>query len=219
MALFTATGMLPHLKWIIPVLLTALVAVVAVFWLRREVLRRRHDKELLDEMRADAAREAPSALTAQVTVVPQEVLPNEGKHIFMPVPTFLSDLVDFVNEARDKVAIRSCVRKEDADRMMSDVDAEHLKFTMFRKMEKSDSCAYVTLEALSSDFSPYSYVNLEILKAHELAAPEATSLSIVAEGVLRKPLMIEANEFSVTAVKMISLTGGRAVLVARGTND
>ena len=71
----------------------------------------------------------------------------------------------------------------------------------------------VYLDTLSDLFSPYSFVNLSILIQQGIVGQNTTHIAVHARGVLRKPLMVEADEFSAEAVKMLSLTGGRAILI------
>ncbi len=204
---------LPHLPWIIAAGVLALVLACAVFLIVRAVLHRRHDKALEAEAQAEAARVAPSALEAEVSVIPQEALPQDDGNIFMPVPSGVAELVDFVKESRDGIAVRSCIRAEDADALLTDERASALCAVVYRPEVDMDDCVYLSVDVLSANFAPYSYIDLSILKRHGFAAEAATALSICGEGVLRKPLMIEAHAFSLTAVKMISLTGGRAIEV------
>ncbi len=204
-----------NIGWIILAIGAVVLLIIAILALWRAVVRHRYDRALVSEMQADAARVAPSALEAEVSVIPPEELPTDDNNIFMPVPAALSDMVDFISEERDGLIIRSCVRMEDADEMLTDAQAEGLKAVVFRDKIDEDGCAFLSTELLSSNFAPYSYVNLEILKKNGLVDASLTALSIRAEGVMRKPLMIEANAFSPAAVKMISLVGGRAVEVKR----
>ncbi len=208
----------PYLGWIILGGVVLLVLLAAALLIRRYIVRRRYDKALEAEMHADAAREAPSALDAEVTVIPQEELPRDKNSFFMPVPGKISDFVDFVSEARDGLTIRSCVRCEDANELLTHAEAEELKAVVWREVSESDACFYISTEDLSLNFAPYSYVNLEILKKFGLADASTTSLAVRAEGVMRKPLMVEANAFSPDAVKMISLVGGRALEIKSGSS-
>ena len=53
----------------------------------------------------------------------------------------------------------------------------------------------------------------EILKEMKLIPKNVGSLKILARGVLDKPLNVEAQDFSLDAVKMIVLTGGKAIKI------
>lgn len=71
--------------------------------------------------------------------------------------------------------------------------------------------AKVSLGKISRRFAPGSYVNLQSLQAEKLAPVDATFLSIKARGKLKKPLLVEADQFSDKAIRMLVLTGGRPV--------
>ncbi len=201
----------PYLGWIIAAAVVAVLLLCIIFFVCHNILRKRHHRALEAEARAEENTLPASVLNAEVTVIPQEALPQAAECIFMPVPKEVFARADFITEAKDGVALRSCVRAEDADALMSDAAAVKLRVYIDRGRVAMDDCAYVSVDTLSDHFAPYSYVNLTILRAQGLVEDAMTALSIRADGVLRKPLLIEANEFSLTAVKMIALTGGRAV--------
>ncbi len=203
----------PFLKWGGIALAVILVLALGAYLLWRQLNRRSHDRELEAELQAEVAQVAPSALSAEIKVIPEAELPRERGGIFMPVPATMSDMVDFVSEAKDGIDIRSCIRAEDADRLISNAQASNLRFTVFRDNVEKGDLFEISLDVLSAHFAAYSYVNLAILKEHGLAPATAVGLSVRAEGVLRKPLFIEANAISSAGVKMISAVGGRAVVV------
>ena len=53
------------------------------------------------------------------------------------------------------------------------------------------------------------------LKQKGLVPKSARAVKILARGSLNKPLTVIAQDFSTSAVKMITLTGGHAMLVDR----
>ena len=67
----------------------------------------------------------------------------------------------------------------------------------------------VNIDSLSRAFAPNDVVNLETLRNKKIVSPTVTSIKVLARGVLDKPLIVEANDFSMDAVKMILLTGGK----------
>ena len=54
-------------------------------------------------------------------------------------------------------------------------------------------------------------VIIEKLKELKLVSPSAVRLKVLARGILTKPLTVEAEDFSIDAVKMILVTGGTPV--------
>jgi hypothetical protein len=149
-----------------------------------------------------------------VVVVKEEQVVEENATLFMPVPGRVSGVIDFVSREGDGVAVVDSVRYEEVNRLMSDADADRLTAAVYRKGEEHGAPqARVYLDDLSDAFADDSYINLAILKEAHLVREDASSLAIYARGTLRKSLMIEADVFSLEAVKMISLTGGRAILI------
>lgn len=68
----------------------------------------------------------------------------------------------------------------------------------------------VNVDELSAAFAADDVVNLHSLKEKGLVGKDADFVKVLARGVLDKPLAVEAQDFSVEAIKMILLTGGRA---------
>ena len=66
---------------------------------------------------------------------------------------------------------------------------------------------------LSENFESGETVTLETLKDKKLLKANVASYKVLARGSITKPLIVEANEFSIEAVKMIVLTGGRAIKI------
>ncbi len=70
---------------------------------------------------------------------------------------------------------------------------------------------YINLDTISANFKDGETVDLETLKARGLIDKKAAAYKVLARGVLDKALTIEARDFSLAAVKMIVLTGGKVV--------
>ena len=199
----------PYVYIVAGVLLALLLAVFIALKIRR----RRHDKALARAVAQELAPPTPQPLDAPVSVIPREALPSDDNTVFMPVPAEISRLTDFVSEAKDGVTVRSCARAEDVDYLMEDGEAMDtlVPYTVEEYPEREIE-ATVYLDDLSERFSTHGYVNLSILKKHRMVPKATTYLKVEARGILRKPLMVLAHEFTPAAVKMLSLTGGRALL-------
>ena len=68
----------------------------------------------------------------------------------------------------------------------------------------------INIDTLSANFAAGDLVTLDKLKEKGLAPRNIGQLKVLARGVLDKPLTVEAQDFSLDAVKMIVLTGGHA---------
>ncbi len=71
----------------------------------------------------------------------------------------------------------------------------------------------INVDTLSENFKSGSRVDVNVLKEHKLISDDTAYLKVLARGSIDKPLSVYANDFSLSAVKMIALTGGEAVKV------
>ncbi|MDE6869283.1 MAG: uL15 family ribosomal protein [Clostridia bacterium] len=72
----------------------------------------------------------------------------------------------------------------------------------------------INIDTLSQYFQDGETVTLsEIKKRVKGFSPKITYIKVLARGTLDKRLTVEADDFSLQAVKMIVLTGGKAVKV------
>lgn len=69
----------------------------------------------------------------------------------------------------------------------------------------------INIDTLSRNFQPNEVVTLEAVRARKLVGKDVDYLKVLARGYIDKPLIVEAHDFSMDAVKMILLTGGRAI--------
>ena len=69
----------------------------------------------------------------------------------------------------------------------------------------------VNIDTLSDNFSAGDTIDISAMKAKGLIAANETSVKVLARGVLDKPLTVIADDYSLDAIKMISLTGGKAL--------
>ncbi|MBO5946016.1 MAG: uL15 family ribosomal protein [Clostridia bacterium] len=71
----------------------------------------------------------------------------------------------------------------------------------------------VNVDTLSRSFCSGERVDINILKRKSLIPYDTAYIKVLARGVIDKPLSVYANDFSLAAVKMIALAGGKAVKV------
>jgi ribosomal protein L15 len=71
----------------------------------------------------------------------------------------------------------------------------------------------INIDTIAANFERGEIVNIDSLKAKGLIPQNASAIKVLARGMLTKPLTIEAQDFSLEAIKMIALTGGTAVKV------
>ena len=71
----------------------------------------------------------------------------------------------------------------------------------------------VNVDLLSRSFLPGERVDVNSLKEKGLVPRDTAYIRVMARGIIDKPLCVYANEFTPAAVKMIALSGGKAVKV------
>lgn len=74
---------------------------------------------------------------------------------------------------------------------------------------------YVNLDTISANYEEGDIVDLASLKAKGLVDKKAASCKILARGTLDKSLTVEAADFSLAAIKMIAITGGKVVRIRK----
>ena len=75
---------------------------------------------------------------------------------------------------------------------------------------------YVNLDTISAHYREGETVDLQSLKERGLIDKKASACKVLARGSLDKSLTVEAADFSLPAIKMIVLTGGRVVRLKKG---
>ena len=183
------------------------------------------EPEAAEDAEEEVAEEAPAEETAEeATEEPVEDIPADEPEnapipdypkleqpVFMPVPSSVSDTVDFTDPKRDGYAPNPGVYSAAAEKLISDETAEDLTVVVYRKID--GKVADLPIDALNANFKPYSYVDAKILRQKGLIPENAGEVRITAYGKLEKPLMVQASEFAPGAAKMIILAGGRPIQV------
>ena len=73
--------------------------------------------------------------------------------------------------------------------------------------------AVLCIEEIAKAFSSGDRVDINALKEREMVSHDTAYLKVLGGGRLDKALSVYANEFSLSAVKMIALTGGQAIKI------
>jgi hypothetical protein len=113
----------------------------------------------------------------------------------------------------DEASIATVVDAEYADTVITNSLAKDL----IRRDEDVETFGHrhgiVNVDTLSRSFSAGDRVDINTLKSHSLIPYDTAYVKVLARGMIDKPLSVYANDFSLSAVKMIALTGGKAVKV------
>jgi ribosomal protein L18E len=96
-----------------------------------------------------------------------------------------------------------------ADLLMSDSMAKNMiKIIKDASADTAGKYALVSIGEINGKFYPNERVDIESLKARKIIDSDVGLVRITDDGEIDRPLKIYANDFSLTAVKMIVLTGG-----------
>lgn len=161
-----------------------------------------------DEVVEETVEEAVEEPADNETVVTEEVLESEVEEEVEKEPQVVLPERDF--EIVKEVFVHR------ADKDMSDEKATSLvevSTSVKSKSDKNGGKAIVNIDTLSANYKAGETVTLESLKQKHLVSKKTGYLKILGRGVLNKPLVVEADDFTVNALKMILLTGGRVIKI------
>ncbi len=147
---------------------------------------------------------------------PSYVLMPGGTLQRLPEPR--SDSIDDPEKASDDDIVLSddpmTVDAYHADELISDSLAKDL---LKRSREAVYTTGYkkeiINVDTLNEVFSGGDKIDVNILKEKGLVDEDTAYIKVLARGEMNKALSIYANDFSLSAIKMIALTGGEAIKV------
>ncbi len=112
-----------------------------------------------------------------------------------------------------KIKTHSSIRVEEARQLLDDATARSLLVKADGSYGvKRGGGTIINLDTISAHFASGETVTLTILKEKGLVSKKETAVKILARGTIDKPLTIIADNFSTDAIKMIVLTGGKAII-------
>ncbi|MDE5618169.1 MAG: uL15 family ribosomal protein, partial [Clostridia bacterium] len=138
----------------------------------------------------------------------------EAKRKYTPKP--LQELIftlkgnKLLKDKDNKSLLCETIHVHDADIMSDELAQRCIEYKDVEPIEE-ERFVTVKLDTLDEKFVDGQRVTLDALKKKGIVDEECNGIEIVAGERLYKPLIICANSFSLTAVKMIALTGGRAI--------
>ena len=119
-------------------------------------------------------------------------------------------------EEEEQELVASLVREEisieEAHEALTDEIAVHfVEVEDSHSGKRYQSKAIINIDTLSLHFENGDTVTLDALKEKKLIPPKTDYIKVLAHGKLDKQLTVEAQDYSIDAVKMIILTGGKAI--------
>jgi len=113
----------------------------------------------------------------------------------------------------DDLPIRIAVNASVADELISDNMAKTLVYKKATVKTWGRKRGIINVDTLSECFSDGDMVDINLMKSKKLVSQDTAYIKVLARGSVDKKLLIYANDFSFSAVKMIALTGGEAIKV------
>ena len=102
---------------------------------------------------------------------------------------------------------------EVADQLISDEEAEaKIEIVTVEGANRSGKMGEVNLDVICENFDDDDVVDVDALKAKRLVSPKIGRIKVLARGIMHKRLTVKASKFSIQAVKMITLAGGKVEL-------
>ena len=101
------------------------------------------------------------------------------------------------------------VAAEEADALMT--DAQAVNSVVLVQCAATGKMGAVNVGTLNNHYEAGEKIDIASLKAKKLISSDCKRVKILADGDLDKALIVEANSFSLQAIKMITLTGGHAI--------
>lgn len=118
-----------------------------------------------------------------------------------------------LTKAGQSALIAERINVQDTD-VLSDADARAMQeVKKVPPAEGDEKIVTVATTTLSENFPDGVRVNLAVLKRKKLIAEDATGFRLVGKGTMERSLIVTANAFNLSALKMILLAGGRAIVL------
>lgn len=126
-------------------------------------------------------------------------------------PTLSTDGPESLGKNLDHPSVGFAIDAEYADSAISNDLAKNLIRSDGDIVSGGWRRRIVNVDMLSRSFAPGDRIDINILKERGLIPRDTAYIKILARGFIDKPLTVYANDFSLAAVKMIALSGGKAI--------
>ena len=100
---------------------------------------------------------------------------------------------------------------EQADAMISDTLA--MQTVNYESGAGRGQQGIINIGILDDNFNENDVITLAVLKEKGLISKKAGRMKVLADGILNKPLTIKAENYSIQAIKMVELTGGKIIIL------
>ena len=121
-------------------------------------------------------------------------------------------------KAKKTDKLRSRVDSQDANAKLTDSEAQELvRIKYVPVSDEVKKTAFVGLDKIEELYNDCDMVNIKTLRKRGLVKEEHNRVKIIGGGTLTKSLKVYAEEYSLTAIKMIVLLGGKVVKLVEET--
>ena len=103
------------------------------------------------------------------------------------------------------------ISAEEADEMISDDLA--MKTANYEEGAGHGKQGIINIGVLNSNFEANDVITLSVLKQRGLISKKVGRMKVLADGVLEKPITVKSESYSIQAIKMIELTGGKVIIL------
>ncbi|MDE7439929.1 MAG: uL15 family ribosomal protein [Clostridia bacterium] len=145
--------------------------------------------------------------TAVATAIEVEI-PEEEQPTVIDAKPIVKEVQKPVEFNPDE--LRESVTAQEVDTLMEDDVAESLIEKSEVKTDRTKQ-GIINIDTLSQNFKSGEVVTLDEIKKRIKGFSKTTYIKVLARGTLDKALTVEADSFSIQAVKMIVLTGGKVI--------
>ena len=97
-----------------------------------------------------------------------------------------------------------------ADELLTDEEAEAKIEVVHTSVKRTGKLVEINVDTICEEFEDGETVDIDALKAKRLINKNAGRIKVLARGTMTKSLTVVASKFSLQAVKMITLAGGKA---------
>ena len=100
---------------------------------------------------------------------------------------------------------------EEADAMISDALA--METAKYESGAGHGLQGIINIGVLDRNFEANDVITLAVLKEKGLVSKKVGKMKVLADGILNKPLTVKSESYSIQAITMIELTGGKVIIL------
>ena len=160
-----------------------------------------------EEIAEEVVEETPAVVEETLQVVEETIKePEVVEETTEEIPEVVEETPEVVESTELHVDAVT------ADRIISNEEAEARIEIVHTGVSYGTKMGEINLDVICENFEDGDTVDMKALRAKKLVAKNVGKIKVLARGTMTKRLDIIANKFSLQAVKMITLAGGKAEL-------